>query len=93
MAHATDHNAPKLSARARRALDVLADGGFMVERLETNWHGGSTWMTRFCRTRSASTAVRGIGIATKYELQNAGFRFRTVSDRSAVATYYQIATD
>lgn len=89
---ATDHNAPKLSARAKRALDILADGGFMVERLETNFHGGSTWMTRFCRTRSAASAVRGLGIATKYELRDAGFRFRTVSDKSAVATYYQLAT-
>lgn len=80
-------NLPKLSKRAQAALDLLANGGRMVERLERNGYTGrEQFQTRFV---IEGNVVRGLGIKTKFELQDAGFRFKTVNSTS-VSTYYTL---
>jgi hypothetical protein len=84
----TMSNLPKLSKRARAALDLLADGGQMVERLERDrYTGREQFHTRFMMKGSV---VRGLGIKTKFELQDAGFRFVTANSTS-VSTYYKLS--
>jgi hypothetical protein len=42
-------NLPKLSNRAQQALEILANGGEMVHRLERNGYTGrDQFATRFC---------------------------------------------
>lgn len=81
-------NQPKLSKRAQRALDLFANGGQMVHRLERNsYTGREHFQTRFMID---GRAVAGLGIKTKFELEDAGFQFRTVN-RTTVSTYYKLA--
>ncbi len=81
-------NQPKLSKRAQQALDVLANGGEMVHRLERNsYTGREQFQTRFCASAAWNSAVKGLGFATRTELENAGFRFRQ-AHRSSVSTHY-----
>lgn len=87
----TTSNQPKLSKRAQQALEVLANGGEMVHRLERNGYTGrEQFQTRFCASGAWSSVVKGLGFATRYELEGAGFSFR-VSHRSSVATHYKLA--
>lgn len=84
-------NQPKLSKRAQQALEVLANGGEMVHRLERNsYTGREQFQTRFCASAAWSSAVKGLGFATRAELEDAGFRFR-IAHRSSVATHYKLA--
>lgn len=80
-------NLPNLSNRARRALDLLANGGRMVVRLERNsYTGREQFHTRFVID---GRVVSGLGVKTKFELQDAGFRF--VNEHStSVSTYYKL---
>jgi hypothetical protein len=81
-------NRPKLSPRADRALDILSDGGEMVHRLERNGYTGrEQFQTRFCATTAWSSAVKGLGFATRTELERAGFRFK-LTHSSSVASHY-----
>lgn len=81
-------NQPKLSKRAQQALDILANGGEMVHRLERNsYTGREQFHTRFCASAAWSSAVKGLGHATRYELEDAGFRFRP-AHHSSVSTHY-----
>lgn len=71
----TTATAPKLSARARKALDVLAAGGFFRKALETSFRGGEQFVVRLHPAGSGgwrSQAVRGFGFQTLHELQAAG---------------------
>lgn len=84
-------NQPKLSKRAQQALDVLANGGEMVHRLERNsYTGREQFETRFCASAAWSSVVKGLGFATRTELEKAGFLFK-VAHRSSVATHYKLA--
>ena len=84
-------NQPKLSKRAQQALEILANGGEMVHRLERNGYTGrEQFQTRFCASASWSSAVKGLGHATRFELEDAGFAFR-VAHRSSVSTHYKLA--
>jgi len=83
-------NQPKLSARAQKALDVLANGGELVHRLERNsYTGREQFQTRFCVSAAWSSVVKGLGLATRTELESAGFRFRRIHS-SSVATHYAL---
>ena len=87
----TTSNQPKLSKRAQQALDILANGGEMVHRLERNGYTGrEQFHTRFCASAAWSSAVKGLGHATRYELEDAGFAFR-IAHRTSVATHYKLA--
>lgn len=81
-------NQPKLSRRAQQALDLLANGGEMVHRLERNsYTGREQFQTRFCAGAGWSSVVKGLGFKTRCELEAAGFRFRRARS-SSVATHY-----
>jgi len=83
-------NQPKLSKRAQQALDLLANGGEIQHRLERNGYTGrEQFETRFCATTAWSSAVKGLGFATRTELEKAGFRFR-VAHRTSVSTHYAL---
>ena len=80
-------NLPKLSNRAKRALDILADGGEIVHRLERNsYTGREQFQTRFIANGST---IRGLGFATRAELEGAGFRFIS-THHTTVSTYYKL---
>jgi hypothetical protein len=79
-------NLPKLSARAQKALDVLADGGRFVCRLERNSYTGREQFAY--RLLKEGRVVRGIGLATFYEIKDT---FLTICDHNtSVSTYYQL---
>lgn len=82
----TTTNLPKLSTRAQKALDVLADGGKFVCRLERN---GYTGREQFAyRLLKEGRVVRGIGLAAFYEIKDT---FLTICDHNtSVSTYYQL---
>lgn len=83
-------NMPKLSRRAQQALEILSNGGEMVHRLERNGYTGrEQFQTRFCVSAAWNSAVKGLGSATRYELEDAGFRFQ-IAHSSSVATHYKL---
>lgn len=79
-------NLPQLSNRAKKALDVLADGGKFVCRLERNSY---TRREQFqYRLLKEGHVVRGIGISAFYEIKD---KFLTICDHNtSVSTYYQL---
>ena len=80
-------NLPKLSSRAKQALEVLSNGGEIVHRLERNSHTGrEQFATRFIIKGSV---IKGLGFATRTELEKAGFQFKT-SHSTSVSTYYKL---
>lgn len=82
-------NLPKLSNRAKQALDILADGGRLVSRLERNsYTGREQFQTRFTL---AGKVVRGLGLATRRELEKAGFNF-SIYHSTTVSTTYKLET-
>lgn len=69
-------NQPKLSNRAQQALDILANGGELTYLLERNsFTGREQFQTRF---KIHGGAVKGLGHATRRELESAGLRFKVV---------------
>lgn len=84
------NNMPTLSTRSQQALDVLADGGRFVHRLERNsYTGRAQYAYRLLRKDHA--VVKGMGIATFNELRDAGFLMRDAGGTS-VSTYYKLDT-
>lgn len=84
-------NMPKISSRARKALDLLANGGRMVVRLERNsYTGREQFETRFLGENGG--VVPGLGVKTKFELEAAGF-FLSPVHWTSVSTYYKLAAD
>lgn len=82
----TATNLPKLSTRAQKALDVLADGGKFVCRLERNSYTGREQFAY--RLLKEGRVVRGIGLAAFYEIKDT---FLTICDHNtSVSTYYQL---
>lgn len=81
-------NLPKLSARAQKALDILADGGEFVCRLERN---GYTGREKFAyRLLKNGHVIQGIGMAAFYEIRDT---FLAVCDHgTSVSTYYRLRT-
>ena len=82
----TTTNLPELSARAQKALDVLADGGKFACRLERNNYTGREL---FCyRLLNKGHTVRGIGLATFYEIKD---RFLVICENNtSISTYYKL---
>lgn len=79
-------NLPNLSSRAKKALDVLADGGQFVCRLERNSYTGREQFAY--RLLKHGRVVRGIGLAAFYEIKD---RFLTICDNNtSVSTYYKL---
>lgn len=65
-------NLPKLTSRAKQALDILADGGCFTYALERNGYTGREQFQWHLRARTGGN-VRGIGRATYHELNDLGF--------------------
>jgi hypothetical protein len=83
-------NLPKLSSRAKLALDVLSNGGRFVERLERNsYTGREQFHTRLLSERH--NVMPGVGLKAFYELKNAGFLAMTAQGTS-VSTYWKLNT-
>lgn len=79
-------NLPALSNRAKKALEVLADGGRFVCRLERNSYNGREQFAY--RLLKEGRVVRGIGLAAFYEIKD---KFLTICDHNtSVSTYYQL---
>lgn len=87
-------NLPKLSGRAKQALDVLADGGRFVRRLERDSYTGfEKWQYRLQRTAAWSSTVKGVGFSAFHELQDAGFLVRDFGGGSSVTEPYKLNTE
>ncbi|MFZ2252639.1 MAG: hypothetical protein WAW13_00525 [Minisyncoccia bacterium] len=83
-------NTPALSRRAEMALEILANGGELVHRLERNsYTGRDQFQTRFCTSAAWSSAVKGLGLATRTELERAGFCFR-LANSTSVSSHYKL---
>lgn len=79
-------NLPQLSNRAKKALEVLADGGKFVCRLERNTYNGREQFQY--RLLKEGHVVRGIGLAAFYEIKD---KFLTPCEfNTSVSTYYQL---
>lgn len=89
----TVSNLPTLSPRAKKALDVLANGGRFVKRLERNsYTGREQFQTRLLAGRSWSGVVRGVGLAAFHELHDAGFLAYCAAEGTSVSSYYKLST-
>lgn len=81
-------NLPKLSSRANEALNILADGGQFVCRLERNsYTRREQWQYRLKAT--GGSIIRGIGLAAFYELQGQGFLV-PAGGGTSVSSYYKL---
>lgn len=82
-------NLPQLSNRAKKALEVLADGGQFCCRLERNSYNGREQF-RY-RLLKEGHVVRGIGLAAFYEIKD---KFLTICDHNtSVSTYYKLRAE
>jgi hypothetical protein len=82
-------NLPKLSNRAQKALDVLADGGRFVYRLERNSFTGREQF-RHRLQAAGGFNVSGVGLSAFYELEKAGF-LTLAGGGTSVSTYYKLS--
>jgi uncharacterized protein YjhX (UPF0386 family) len=83
----TTTNLPKLSPRAQKALDVLANGGKFRCRLERNSYTGREQFAYRLLNKDGHV-VQCIGLAAFYEIKD---KFLISSDYStSVSTYYQL---
>lgn len=87
----SDNNYPKLSIRARKALDVLADGGQIRHGLERNSYTGREKFEY--RLKMGGSTVHGFGFATFRELQDAGMIMRADGGHTSVSTYYKLKVE
>ncbi|XHB99367.1 hypothetical protein ABWH97_00005 [Nitratireductor sp. ac15] len=81
---------PYISARARKALDVLADGGQFVHRLERNAYTGRDQFAY--RLLKGGSVHKGFGLSVFYELRNKGF-LTLAGGSTSVSTYYKLNTE
>lgn len=70
--------AEKLSARARRVVEVCSAGGFARYALERHWHGGEKFAMRVYDAEHRK--VPGLGYAAVHEALKAGY----LTDRPCV---------
>jgi hypothetical protein len=80
-------NLPTLSTRAKKALDVLADGGKFVHRLERNGYTGREQFA-YRLIDNAGCIVRGVGLSAFYEIKD---QFLALCEHNtSVSTYYKL---
>lgn len=84
--NASAANLTHISPRARKALDILADGGQFVQRLERDAYTGRDQFAY--RLTMAGDVVKGFGLSVFYELKNACFL--KMADSTSVSTYYSL---
>ncbi len=84
-------NMPKMSKRAAAALEVLANGGRFVNRLERNsYTGREQFHMRLCRSAAWSSVVPGFGHATFCELRDLDLLIRDFGGGSSVSEPYKL---
>lgn len=83
-------NLTHISPRARKALDVLADGGRFVCRLERNSYTGREQFAY--RLIKGASVCKGFGLSVFYELRDRGFLIIAEAGTS-VSTYYKLNTE
>jgi hypothetical protein len=89
----TNTNMPKLSNRAQKALDVLANGGRFVNRLERNsYTGREQFQKRLLADGRWGSVVSGIGHAAFHELDRAGFLAYAPGEWTSVTEVYKLRT-
>lgn len=79
-------NLPTLSPRAKKALDILSDGGKFVCRLERNSYTGREQFAY--RLLKDGHVVRGVGLAAFYEIKDTFLT--TCENNTSVSTYYKL---
>jgi hypothetical protein len=85
-------NMPKLSNRAKKALEVLSNGGRFVKRLERNsYTGRDQFQTRLLATGAYSSVVRGVGMSAFDELDKLGMLVHA-NESTSVSTNYKLRT-
>jgi hypothetical protein len=84
-------NMPKLSSRAQKALDVLANGGRFIVRLERNGYTGREQFKHRLMTGLCTGVVRGVGLHAFHELEDNGFLAFETS--TSVSTTYKLRTN
>ena len=80
---------PALSSLARKALEVLKEGGEFRYALETSSYTRREQFKARLKTTFGRT-VRGIGISTMYELKGHGLI--VPANSTSVSTYYRLNT-
>jgi hypothetical protein len=82
-------NLPNLTARAKKALDILADGGSFHHVLETNSY---TRRDQFqYRLKQADGAlIRGVGHSAFHELEKLGFLAKDFGYSTSTHGYYRL---
>ena len=83
-------NMQHISARAQRALNILADGGQFVHRLERNEYTGREQFAY--RLIAAGNVAKGFGISVFHELKSAGF-LKLAGGGTSVSTYYKLNSE
>jgi hypothetical protein len=79
---------PALSSLARKALEVLREGGEFRYALEMSSYTRREQFKARLKTASGQT-VRGIGISTMYELKGHGLI--APANSTSVSTYYRLS--
>lgn len=75
-----------LSPRARKVLDLMADGAEFVKRLESNSYTGRATFQH--RVVASGQVVKGYGCSVFYELYHGGWLVPGMS--TSVSTYYKL---
>lgn len=85
----TNTNLPKLSNRAQKALDILADGGCFHHVLETNSYTRRDQF-QYRLTGPNGGRIAGIGLSAFYELDKAGFLVKDFDYSTSNHGYYRL---
>lgn len=80
-------NLTHISPRARKALDILADGGQFVQRLERDPYTGRDQF--HYRLMKGASIVKGFGLAVFYELHGKCFLI-PAGGNTSVSSYYKL---
>lgn len=83
--------ARKLSAKAKKAIQVLSGGGRFVNRLERNsYTGREQFQRRLLSNRGQTSVVKGFSFATFHELEQAGLLEYCPEERTSVSEYHKL---
>lgn len=85
-------NLPALSPRARKALEVLADGGRFVHRLERNSYTHRDQF-KYHLLGARGGTIAGVGMKTFFELKDAGLLRICEAGNTSVSTYYRLNSE
>jgi hypothetical protein len=84
-------NMPKMSNRAKKALEVLSNGGRFVKRLERNSYTGREQFQTRLLGGTCRGVIKGVGLNAFYELDKLGMLVHA-NESTSVSTYYKLRT-